>query len=296
MGFWQTGYFEFREPVGLDDVPLVYEPVQYPCPECGQFFESFEDLRQHRFAHHPLRRPKLWLNNREAGSDPIKITSQLEPTDVRIEDCKKATINGKSIKNDDIPFAISRLSKSDCDLILFGDSKIKIKFRLEFQIASNDDIAGIESAFSDMMKSRTLNKTEIDRFISNSQKYCTAINYYNGICEYLYGVLIKEQHKSSNLSFNKYKDKYNSAANDLCSYNRPLAKIIRGVIGFHFNHFDEVHRLCNEFRIGRVAEQYTSINYLDINSATYTSLDECITDYSTEKIVRLSTLPANKFI
>lgn len=296
MGFWQTGYFEFHEPVGLDYVPHTYEPVQHPCTECGQLFESIEDLRQHRFAHHPLQRPKLWLNNREIGSAPIKITSRLAPINIRTEGCKKATINGKNIKIDDISLIISQFSASDCDIILTNDSQIEVKFRLEFRIASEDDLAGVEDAFKVMIQNRTLNITEIDRFITKSQQYDTATNYYNGICEYLYGVLIKEQHPSSNLPFDKYEDKYNNSASELYNYDRPLARVIRGVIGFHFNHFDEVKIFCSAYRIGRAAEQYTSKNYLDTFSASYRNLDEYITDYATERIVRYSILPANKFV
>ena len=60
-----------------------------------------------------------------------------------------------------------------------------------------------------------------------------------GICDYLYGVLAKERSHDASLSHEKYANKFNEAVEQLAAYDRPLARIIRSLVEFHFNHFEE---------------------------------------------------------
>ena len=133
MGFWHTGYFEFHEPVGLDFIPSEPSKILHCCSECGEYFESSDDLRLHRFERHPLRRPQLWLNNREVGSTPIKMTAKLNEANIRLEGCNEAILNGKNIAISELPSILSSFSSNTCVLILIGKGGVKSKFKITYK-------------------------------------------------------------------------------------------------------------------------------------------------------------------
>ena len=90
MGFWQTGYGEFHEEVGLERYEFGTSTPEYPCGACGEIFATADELVAHRLEHHPLHLPGLIVRGAEAGSRPVVITSKLEATDVIVERCERA--------------------------------------------------------------------------------------------------------------------------------------------------------------------------------------------------------------
>src|SRR5689334_9460164 len=95
MGFWHTGYQEFHELTGLET--WAPAPPTYHCAHCEAPFDCAEDVRIHRFASHPLRRPSLFVRGRELGTRPLRITQPLAAGDIRIDGCEQASLNGTEI-------------------------------------------------------------------------------------------------------------------------------------------------------------------------------------------------------
>lgn len=296
MGFWHTGYIDFHQPVGLDDYQIAPSPVEYKCPQCGMVFDSYEQLWDHKLESHPAKRPSITIKGQEVVDAPVCITSCLQPNDIAITNCSKASINKEPISPDLLPEVLAEIKTGDYHLYLANDG-IGSEHKLEFRIASSSDLSGIESEFTEMAKRQLLNLTSIEEFISATSSYQSAIGYCDGICAYLYGVMAREQHPESSLSYKDYEVKFNQASHKLRDYDRPLARVINGLISFHFNHFEETVCCVAHSRVGLVARLFNSwITCVDPNKSIFQTpnvergwMEKYVTDWDTERIVEWSS-------
>lgn len=294
MGFWHTGYIEFHEPVGLSGFRFEPPPPpRFPCVQCGEICTSIDDLRKHRFESHPLRRPVLFLQGREVGAHPVRITRAIRAGQVTTEDCDRAVLNGDEIPVGTVPRRLAQISSEMCRLIL-SKAEVSSEFTLDFQIASEKDLRGIEEQFERTALGRRLDIRAIEEFISATSRFGSAIGYCDGICAYLYGVLAKERSPDSSLAYEAYVGKFSKGAEQLTAYNRPLARAISSLIEFHFNHFREAALLAGEARVGQAAGRFAawlqgSARSMDqdvVPTEMFSKLEALVTDWETEQIVR----------
>ena len=90
----------------------------------------------------------------------------------------------------------------------------------------------------------------------------------------------------------------------LAAYERPLARIIRSLVEFHFNHFEEAAHLASNERIGRAAASYTTwkrggkidSKHGHTPSAVLANLETLVTDWDTEQIVRWAVRPLEELV
>jgi hypothetical protein len=297
MGFWHTGYIEFHSPVGIDDAFSLLPP-SFPCAHCSKTFDSQEELRKHRFESHPLFRPVMFVHGRELGIHPVRITQQLLPDDVCIKGCDRATLNGRDILPSNLPFALTVISLDVC-LVVLSNADVDAEFNLDICVASEKDLVGVEKEFQRTARSRRLDTRAVEEFISAASVFKSAINYSNGICEYLYGILAKERASDSSLSFEAYIGKFSKAAETLAAYDRPLARIITSLVEFHFNHFHDSANLSPRSRVGKVANQYAAwvetrgrvTESLIAVDESINHLEALVTDWQTEQILRWGVRP-----
>lgn len=298
MGFWHTGYMEFHEPVGLDGYVFEPLPPRFSCTQCEETFSSIEALRTHRFERHPLLRPLLLLRGRELGSHPVRITSQLKRDDILMERCDRAVLNGMDVPPQSLPDELARVSSGICRLQL-GSGEVTSDFTLDFRIASEEDLRGLEREFERIVVGRRLDTRAIEDFIAATSGFESALGYCDGICAYLYGVLAKERAPDSSLPHEGYVGKYSKAAEELADYNRPLARTIGSLIEFHFNHFGEAVRLAGDARIGAAAARY--LDWMrgrrpaepkgSTALGAMSQLEVLVTDWETEQIARWAIRP-----
>jgi hypothetical protein len=115
-------------------------------------------------------------------------------------------------------------------------------------------------------------------------------------------VLAKEHSPESSLPFHEYREKFNRAADLLRDFDRPLARLIHGLVAFHFNHF-RVAASC--FPSTRIAAASRRLNGWILGSSdtdtgadtfgpTTPSADRLLTDLDTEHILRWVLLPSEK--
>lgn len=296
MGFWHTGYIEFHEPVGLN-WHFKPSPPQFSCLHCGQVYPSLDELRKHRFETHPLRRPVMFLDGRELGTQRVRITRPISAAQLRVEGCNHALLNGSTIAVNGLGRALSRISSDVCRVVLSKDG-VEAEFELEIRVASEKDLSGVEDQFKRMARSRRLDMRAIDEFISSTNRFGSAIGYCDGICAYLYGLLAKERAQDSSLPYEAYSAKFAKAAEELAPYDRGLARIIGGVIEFHFNHFRDSARLSPGSRVARVASRYANWMECRRNSIApqdfheqASALEALVTDWETEQIIRWGISP-----
>lgn len=292
MGFWQTGYYEFHEPHGLGD-DWEPAPVRLSCPNCGEIFESADELRRHRFAAHPLRRPTMFLEGRELGTQRIKITRPVSPTRFWCEGAERATLNDRAIALAHLANILANAS-NDVWRIVLEKEGVYAHFELEIRIASDEDLQGVEDQFARMAKLRRLDARAVEQFIAGASRFTSAIGYCDGICAYLYGLMAKERVADCSLPYKTYVEKFAKAADELSPYDRPLAKTIGALIAFHFNHFKDAQRLSPSTRLGDVAARFA--NWTDSRAVlppqTFSSaspealaLERLVTDSDTEQIL-----------
>ena len=290
MGFWHTGYFEHHENTGLGEFSPDLSPPVFPCKECDSICQSADELRKHRFEIHPLRRPTLSLRGQELGADSVRVTRSLAEEDLDI-DCDRAFINGKEILVSAVCQKLSHASSDTCRIKLCK-GRVSEEFKLDFRIATKEGIQGNETQFEEMILGRKLDSRVVNDFINATKEFSSADGYSHGICQYLYGVMAKERHPDSSLPHKKYVGKYNEAGKSLADYERPLARAIGSVIGFHFNHFTETICLAGKSNIGRAALRYADwmrggITEVRHDQQTnYDKIGRAIMDCDTEQIVR----------
>lgn len=244
MGFWHTGYAEFHEPSGLEG--YVYSPpppVRYVCEHCAANFADLEELRRHRFESHPLRQPALWLRGRAVGSLPITVLSALHPGDVVVEDTTRCTLNGQIVAVAELEANLTCMSREFVELELANSGAVT-RCVLDFRIADEGHLARVEEAFLRMARDRVLTMDSLGRFIQDCRYYEDAMPYCDGICHYLYGVMAKEKSADSGLRQGQYVDRFVRASEELSGFDRSLARSIRALVAFHFNHFDEAELLA----------------------------------------------------
>lgn len=237
MAMWQTGYLEFHEPTGFDH-PVLLEPIRYPCKVCQAQFESVDALLKHRFEAHPFVRPVMWVRGIELGDTPMSIARVIEPADFKCVHADVAYLNGTAVP---LPQLGRRLSKfrNDRVTIELANANVRAKFQLDFAIAEQADLAGVERCFRDMVRAGRLDVRAIEVFITACKAHPTASGYCDAICKYLYGMLAKERAPDCVVPYQEYRTKYEQALSGLADNERPLALIIRAIIEFHFNHFAE---------------------------------------------------------
>lgn len=292
MGFWHTGYIEFHEPTGgLES--YFYGPIQYRCGECDCLFDSTDELRHHRFEQHPLRRPVLLIRGKEVGSQTFHIARTLVPSDVQFGNCEDVYLNGTSVSIADLPELLAQLRTDTCNLRLAKDG-IDAEFVLEFRIASAADIEGVENAFLRLASGRRLNTKVVSDFIDGTASYVSAIRYADGISSYLYGVLRREDTLDIPLPMERYIDKFNAATVALADYDRPFARIISGIVGFHLNQFPSVVSIAPQSRVGAAAAHFADLidaNRISRANAEDSQWERMITDLQTERIVKWAVEP-----
>jgi hypothetical protein len=258
MGFWHTGYAEFHEFTGLDDIVFVPSPVRYACEQCSQVFDKREELRRHRFEQHPLRQPALFLRGHPTGTLPVQLMTSLQVQDVIVEDTKHCTLNGHTIAPDELGDHLAIMRREYVEIDLSNDG-VYTRCLLDFRVAEEEHLVGVEQAFARMVHEHMLNLDAVSRFIKDCKAFSSATDYYNGICHYLYGVMAKEHASDSGLNPDQYAERYLRAGEALAGFERSLACSICALVAFHFNHFLDAEKLASEGTLRHTASAFAGL-------------------------------------
>jgi hypothetical protein len=253
MGFWHTGYIEFHEPTGLEhDVFIPPPPTRYVCEHCAASFAELEGLRRHRFEQHPVRQPVLLLRGRALGALPQLVMTPISPSQVVVVDASRCLLNGSEVALEELGLRLSSMTREFVEL-RFENAHASTKCVLDFRIADEAHLAGVESAFLRLARDRVLSIDAVSRFTQDCRELPSAMPYCDGICHYLYGVMAKERSPDSGLKQAQYVERYLRSADELSGFDRPLARSVRALIAFHFNQFDDAELLAPEGSLRQAA-------------------------------------------
>lgn len=290
MGFWHTGYAEFHEVRGLED--YVYSPpppTRYECTYCTEYFLDIEELRRHRFERHPIRQPALWLRGRNIGTLRQLLLTPLQVIDVAVEDTMRCLLNNQSIEPQQLGQHLAKITQGVVELELSGKGA-STHCILDFRIATKEDLEGVDAAFLRLARTSILNTEAITHFIQDCHAFSSAMPYCNGICTYLYGVMAKERSPDSGLSQEKYIERYMRASEELSDFNRLLARSIRALIAFHFNHFQDAVALAPQGSLRHAAQSFTNILqgqswHFKTAPSSHNAVENSLTDQDTLEIL-----------
>lgn len=292
MGFWHTGYMDFHEPTGLEG-SYKSAPIVYHCQHCSAQFETTDALLEHRLVQHPYLRPLLFIRGQELGSTPLTLNRPLQPDEVRFSRCDQAQVNGQSIPLSQLGAYLAEFRNDKVNLELRAPN-VSARFDLLFAVAAEPDCQGIEQNLLTIARQHTLNERTLEIFVSASRPFTTAINYCDGIYQYLYGVLAKERALSPVHTGQGYLERFCHADDTLKGFDRPLARTIRALIAFHFNHFTDAAAWMPEGYLGAAAQRFAAWIQGDpdpmVQQAndplTYLWQDRQLSDFDTDQILR----------
>lgn len=282
-----------------DDFDKPYVPV-YPCSECNLEFLDEKELRKHRFEAHPFIQPHLLIRSRRLDeSQTMRITAPLRSAEVEIQ-AKAARLNGKELSVPDLTLEVASL-RTGIHCIEIRNGPIKKTHRLDFRIADPKDLRGVEEALESLIVARRLSKESIQSFVDACSRFTSALGYVDGIFQYLSGMLIKSRSREATLPFELYVEKYNLALQQLTAYDRPVARLMCGLIDFHYNHFREVSQVITGSRIGAIAKYMWGLKSMGaqavgpdcIPALTPHPLEDLVSDNDTHRLIQWAVASLN---
>lgn len=259
MGFWHTGYAEFHELGGLGEyVYTAPPPVRYVCEHCAQSFSELEGLRKHRFEHHPVRQPALLLRGKPVGALPQLLMTPLSPSEVLVEDATNCLLNSNSVPLEQLGPQLSAMRREYVEVELHNQAATT-RCHLDFRVADEAHLAGVEVAFLRLARDRALNIQAVSRFNDDCRAFISAMPYCDGISHYLYGVMAKERSSDSGLKHEEYIQRFLRSTEELSGFDRPLARSVRALVAFHFNQFDDAEYLAPEGALRHAAGAFAGL-------------------------------------
>lgn len=298
MGFWHTGYLEFKEPTGLS-WEFVSKPVLYTCAICGSQWDEPDSLLQHRFEAHAAPRPVLLVRGQELGATPYRITRTAVASEFVAHHATRALVNDELVPLAKLGDVLAGRSLDRVKVELANDMATAV-FELRYGIASSQDCEGVEQCFNSMMRLKRLDPRAIEGLIAAAGSFKSAGTYLDGICTYLYGVLSKERFPGILLPFEGYREKFELATATLADFDRPLARLIRSIVSFHLNHFEEAMNATAPGPLNLAAGRFHSLLSLGADPSPVALLsqnqsypEDALTDLETARIIRWAIADAS---
>lgn len=299
MGFWHTGYLDMLGlgPPGV--LPLSREgswTPTYRCPTCTSEFETADRLRAHQFRGHIVPAPALYFRGVECHRRELEISDIPVPDDWYFAEATSAVLNGEAIPPETLGVRLASNRKGVADVQLELDGVVR-DYVFRFAVASPEDLDGVDVLLRELAGLGRLDLESIDWFIRRGRAFPSASRYVDGLAKYLFGALNRDRSDESGLEPGEYRDRYSQAAHQLRGFDRTPARIVRGLVSFHYNQFDDVKPDVGSDRLYRAADRLraclagTSPEPGPIGRQGVTELDTLLSDADTERMLRWVGLP-----
>jgi hypothetical protein len=284
--------------------PSTVAPRQvFTCAVCDLGFYSVEDLLVHQFDGHSVTRPTIFLEGRECGRSRVSVLTATSPGDWEIVGAESIILNGKHVDSSQAKSMLSSRTKGFIKVQL-TTTGVNQTFDLNFEVAEQSDLDGIEKALQRFVSRRELAIPSIESFLKETSSYVTCNNYRFGIANYFYGVLAREGSPHSGLNLNisdqtPYVRKFEESVDQVMGYVKPGADAICGLVAFHFNQFDIAMRRTFSPRVARASIRLHQFlngeggENVKEGILISESMDVAMCDGETEMVLDLCCLPLN---
>ena len=301
MGFWHTGYLDMRDlgppgvTVGLSRPRRPPPPPTYPCPRCGEVFDTPRGLEEHSFAGHHQPRPVLLYRGLECGSSAVEIYDLTGSQDWATVQADRAWIDGQEIGAEDLPqhLAVQRHRRVTVELLA---GSVRAEFDLIFRIADPDELDQVDEHLEALAAGQRLDMRAIEDFVRHCAELGTAERYVDAYAHYFYGVLARERSPESDLPRSAYRDKYELAASVLGQFDRVAARTVTALVAFHFNQFARALARGSDsprlrFAVERLQRFITGTGHVEAPECDDRGFEAVFADAETERLLRWVTQP-----
>lgn len=240
-------------------------PVRHYCPYCLGDFKSTSELSAHISVEHPVERPLMFLNGREALSEqtirvPLRSNSieLANVTSLRVskdgglsEDWPASKLMQHFSSHEQAHYAVT-LRNVDPE----GTRPVEASYVVRIKIADEKQVASVDKSFIQMLAVDDVRMSDIRRFSETCAVYRDADEYASALAVYVTGVLIKDQTKSTGMTrpFAEYADKMQQAFDVLREYARPVPATICAAIRLNLNDFRSPPIPCGVEPLDRINE------------------------------------------
>lgn len=218
-------------------------PVTFQCDKCGEVFADREARRQHVFDQHPFKRPQLLIGSRVVKERGEVVASPFPPADWVIQQAERIVIDHQEVTSQQACHRLSEITSGFHEVTLTSVD-YSVTYHIEFDIPTEAQLATVERAFNALIVNQPLESDRIAQFITVAKEEDGARYYLEGVSDFLYGVLAKDQRGGTSLGHDDYSAKYHAAREALRFLNRPLANLIKALVNFNDNAFSEAEALA----------------------------------------------------
>ncbi|MEA3250574.1 MAG: C2H2-type zinc finger protein [Pseudomonadota bacterium] len=228
----------------IPEIPtLPNRPVTFQCDKCGEVFTDREARRQHVFDHHPFKRPQLLVGSRMVKERGEVMASQFLPADWVIQQAERIVINQQDVSSQEASRQLSKIISGFHEVTLTS-ADYSVTYQIEFDIPTETQLLAVEKTFNMLIVNQPLESERIAQFITVAKREDGGRYYIEGISDFLYGVLAKDQRGGTSLNRDDYTAKFHAAREALRFMDRPLANLIKALVNFNDNAFSEAEILA----------------------------------------------------
>jgi hypothetical protein len=238
---------------------IPVKPEVFPCGQCTFVFDTYESWFDHRFHAHPILRPALMLGSHELVTPRFTVTKPLTFGDVHVFNTKSCTVNEDFLSLEDLPEFIASQKSGFYEVRLFGNREnVNISYEISVEISNEDDLRLVEIEFAELSSTGDLNIHTINAFIRSASKAATAKRYTDGLANYLFGLISKDQRGDTRLTQEQGLARLTESHQTLQQIDRPLSRVISAIIEFQLNAFSNLSGLDAVPKLQQAMHWYSS--------------------------------------
>jgi len=232
----------------------------FKCSQCSEIYETYDGWFNHRFHAHPILRPVLVLGTNELLTPRFVLTKALSACDVYVFHAKTCMINDQIVSILDLPDILASKDSGFYKVNLLGDgNNVESIYEISVDISSEDDLRTVETFFAELSSTGMLNIHSINNFIQSAKKEAkTAKKYIDGLANYLFALIGKDQRGQTGLNQQQALEKLNESHQTLKHIERPLARVVCAIMEFQFNSFSRYEGLRSVPRLEFAMKWYDS--------------------------------------
>lgn len=244
---YETVEDRFRER-GVENV--VRPPQTHACPLCEATLPELIELSWHLSEMHPLDRPVLLLRGAAAPRHSV-IRRSLEPADIELVNTTHVRVheNGQHVRSivwDDVPRMIAGSRRGVYRLKLENQEprgSAGAEYELRVSIADEVELDAADEMFRQHLAVDLPTSVGIRLFKEQSEQLSTAGRYVDGLIEFVWGVLAKDDRTAAHTSPDDVLRRFKRAVAELAEYDdRPVARAVSTVCRFNLNDVRQITR------------------------------------------------------
>jgi hypothetical protein len=214
------------------------------------------ELGRHRFESHPRTRPVLSLRGRVLLPAPGTnvISAPLTAVEIAVRGARQIWVDEQLSNEAALKHRLCAPAGRVIRISL-EDAGLKSLYRIRFEIADASDIKAVDELFFELVENTPITVPRVQDLVNLARPHRTAGRYVDGLAQYLFGIMAKQQSGGTHIPMDEYRERYNAALSVLADFRTPVAATIVGLVNFAGNVFDGAASVTHATKL-HVAMQY----------------------------------------